>query len=185
MVSGCGIVKVGKSNNVMHVELFTELRFGNAALLASVVVPLAGTSSLTLPGGTVIAAVVAATPHRVVCPAVPCVSAIGRTESESSSTLQCSRYDNMLVTLFAVVFDGWFFGWFRGYEFTPARFDVALLGANGYQFCSHLKWLAFKYLSAYFASMSVMVLLSFSPKLIRTFSAARCLSAMFQATRIS
>lgn len=63
MISSCGIVKISESNNVVYVKLLAELRLGNSALLANVVIPFARSATLASPCGSIIAAIVATAPH--------------------------------------------------------------------------------------------------------------------------
>lgn len=185
MISRGRIFKVSKPNNVMHVHLLAELCFGNPALLAGVIIPLTSATTLALPSWAVVHLVISAAPTMVIFAAMPSVSTVGGTKSESSSSLKCSRKGNVLSALFAIVFVYWFFRWLWCYKFAPACFLVTLSGTHSYDFRSYLEWLTVKYSAAYLTGVRIVISLLFAPKFIRAFTTTRCLSAVFQATRIS
>lgn len=179
------IGKIRKANNVVNVKLPSVFRLSYAAPLTGVIVPSPSAAALTLPVCSIVILVIATLPIVMVRAAMPLVSAIGRTEAETSRTFNCGGDDDMIAALFAIVFVGWLGGWSWSYQTLPTCFLVALSRTNRNQLGARLEWLALKFLQANLARVGVVILHSFSAQLIRTFAAASGLPSMFEALRIS
>lgn len=176
------IIKFGKPDNVVNVQLLANIGFCLAAMLTGVIVSFPGKTALSGPIAAIVTAIVTAFPVSMICTSVPFIGAIGRAESKPSCTFKGSGDSNRFAAVFAGKCKDRFCGWAR--ETCSAVFTsglVAILRAKRV-FCpvllERLTGKGFVAIEAFVGSIDLLLL---PPENIGAFTATGGLSTPLEA----
>jgi hypothetical protein len=168
----------------MNIMTPPKLYLWCAAILASVVIALAGAVTLSCPVLAVVA-LVTTSPIAVIFSRMPFVCATEGAKAELPSALQRGGNDHVFAALFAIKFisgHGWRLGCNKS-KF--ASLFIAIPRANRNQFGAYLKRLTSELTAAHLAGQGGIYNLSFTAKLIRALTTTSSLASVFQPRGIS